>query len=54
MACSLTFQQIAYVVGAAVALAVFSPSDWQSIALDGVRQKFGVGPGGDVTDEEEK
>lgn len=53
MACTLTFHQIAYVVAGAVALAVFSPSDWGALALDGLRKRFGVGPGGPAVEDEE-
>lgn len=52
MSC-LTLQQAGYVAAAAVALAVMSPRDWHDIALDGARQRWGVGPGGSATEEEE-
>lgn len=44
---------VVYVVGSAVALAVLSPKDWHDASLDLVRKRFGVGPGGSATDDQE-
>lgn len=49
----LTFAQATYMAAAAVALAVMSPRDWHDIALDAARQRYGVGPGGTATEEED-
>jgi hypothetical protein len=42
------------VVLGAVALAVMSPKEWPDIVLDGIRKKFGLGPGGSATEEAEE
>lgn len=50
----LPVEQVAMVAAAAVGLAVMSPKDWHDIALDAARTRWGLGPGGSATEEEEE
>lgn len=43
-----------YAVVAGVSLAVVSPKVWHDIAADGIRSRWGVGPGGSATEDKKE
>ena len=45
---------VVYATLGGVALAVISPKVWHDIAADGVRSRWGLGPGGSATEEQKE
>lgn len=49
----LALDVVGVAIVGAVGLAVMSPKEWHDVFLDLIRKRYGVGPGGTATEEEE-
>ena len=51
--CRVPLETVGYIVAITVTLAIMSPKEWHDVILDGIRKRWGLGPGGTATEDEE-